>query len=66
MILEPLGILTDGLSAVSGFFIDIFYQTFPRTLDSKWIAVDLDETIDEVDSRIVLFKPFNRIFIELL
>ena len=34
VILEPLGVLADGLCAMSGLFVDILHQAFPRTFQS--------------------------------
>ena len=64
MIFKPLGVLGDGLRTMCGLFINIFHKTFPRAFQTKGIAIDLDEPIDEINCRIVFSHPFNAIFIE--
>ena len=64
MILKPLGVLADGLGAMGGFLVDILHESFPRAFQAQRIAIDLDESVDEIDGGIVLADPFDAIFIE--
>ena len=66
MILKPLGIAADCPGTLSGSFIDILHQSFPRAFQSQRITIDFDKAVDEIDGRIMLFQPFNTIFIESL
>ncbi len=64
MILKPLGVFADGLGTMGGLLIDIFHESFPRAFQAQRIAIDLNESVDEIDGSIVLTHPFNAIFIE--
>ena len=66
MILEPLGIPTDGLRTFGSLFVNIFDKSLPGAFQSQRITIDLNESVDEINGRIMLFQPFNTIFIENL
>ena len=66
MILKPLGILTDGLGALRGFKILIFYDTLPGAFQSERIAIYFDKSVDEINHSLVLLHPGDAVAVEIL
>ena len=64
MIFKPLSILTDGLRTTSGFFVPEIHRRFPTRLQSQSITIGFDKTIYEINLRVGIFYPKNRIGIE--
>ena len=64
VVLEPLGILGDGARAVGSLFVDVLYESLPRAFQSEGVAIDLDESVDEVHPTLQALQPQDAVFVE--
>ena len=64
MVLEPLGILGDGARAVGSLFVDVLHESLPRAFQSEGVAIDLDESVDEVHPTLQALQPQDAVFVE--
>lgn len=54
----------DGLCTSCGYRVFIFDEAFPCAFQAEGISVDLNESIDEVDTSFLLFQPFDGILVK--
>ena len=66
MILKPLSILTDGLGSLGSLQVLVFHDTLPGTFQSQWVAIYLDESVDEIHHAFVLLHPGDTVSVEIL
>ena len=64
MVLEPLGILADGLSSLGGLQILVFHDALPRAFQAQRIAIHLNESVDEVYPTLVFPNPLDTVVVE--
>ena len=65
MVLKPLCAIRNGTRAACGLFVAIFDDSLPRSFQSQRVAIDLDETVDEVDAPLVGLNPRDAISVEV-
>ena len=65
VVLKPLCAVRNGTRAACGLLVAIFDDSLPRTFQSQWVAIDLDETVDEVDAPLVVIDPRDAISVEV-
>ena len=65
MVLKPLCVLADGLCASGGLQVLVFHDALPRTFQSEWVAIYLDETIDKIDQSLMLFHPGDAVSVKV-
>ena len=66
MILKPLCILTDGLGALGSLQVLIFHDSLPGSFQTEWVAIYLDESVDEIHHTFVLLYPGDTVSVEIL
>lgn len=64
VVFKPLCIFRDGLCTSCGYRVFIFDEAFPCAFQAEGISVDLNESIDEVDTSFLLFQPFDGILVK--
>ena len=64
VVLKPLGILAYGLGALASLQIFIFHYAFPRPLKTEWVAINLNEAVDEIYASVEFLQPFYRILVK--
>ena len=64
MVFKPLGIAADGLGSLCGLEVFVFNDSLPGTLQGQWVAIHLNEAVDEVDHTLLLFYPGYAVAIE--
>ena len=64
MVFKPLCVLGDRPRALRGLLVSKLHDTLPGSFQAQWVAIDLNETIDEVDRSLLFLQPFNAVFVE--
>ena len=64
MVFKPLGVAADGLRAVGSLLVDVLHQSLPRAFQPQGVAVDFDETVDEVHLAVEALQPGDAVLVE--
>ena len=64
VVFEPLCVGADDFGAVRGFKVFEVDNRLPAAFQPDGVAVDFDESVDEVDARVEVGHPLNRVFVE--
>ena len=64
MVLKPLRIVADGLCSLAGLHVFVFHYAFPPCLMTERIAIDLNETVYEINASFKLFQAFYGVSIK--
>ena len=64
MVLKPLRVVGDGTCAARGVLVFQLHYALPRAFQAEWVAIDLYEPVDEVDSALLLLQPLHAELVE--
>ena len=64
VVLEPLGIVAQGLGTSGGLVVDDVDVALPAGLQPERVAIDLDEAVGEVHLALGLLHPEDAVFVE--